>query len=556
MELKNPTPPILTGTGIAGVGRPFSFHVRRLFACNPFYLLSVALLLLGLFLVSADSNFPGRETAQLTLNFSALQCYELLLAVTAILLARRRVWYDSMLLVWLENLLVPVPLVLLTQAAWIDEPVLRAMCVAASVMAIVRFAGLKRFFAELNLPAALLAVGALVLCVNVGLTLAYHHYNELKVGTKTTTGAAYELNEYGWLALLPALVALGSFVPCARFKGDLIPQHGLLPAGFFGLWIAATCVHLCCLGYVYNFDWTLAWAAPALWSLAWTVQFKASRLFAETWLVRSLLIGPALVTLLPTMESANRMFAALTALNIVIYLAVFARRRTDWLALNLAIVSFGALGWGLMAEYQPALPIADAGFRVPLALSAIYAGFWIFRTRNPKLGFLGGVMAAIVCGMVVGDQISCAALPIQTGLVFLLLHSMRWRDEDDRSGKTARMLGCLLWVGDSAFVILAPLPHARLIISCAGALVLGAAVAARWRLGTWLTPVLPLAALVVLAMPPVFVAIDWLRTVPGGLVALGGSFLLFGLGTLAALTKSRWHPPVARTPAAPAGSIS
>ena len=54
---------------------------------NPFYLLSAAMLLYGVYLVSLDKNFPGRETTQLLFNFGALQVYELLVVVTAIFLA-------------------------------------------------------------------------------------------------------------------------------------------------------------------------------------------------------------------------------------------------------------------------------------------------------------------------------------------------------------------------------------------------------------------------------------------------------------------------------------
>src|SRR6267154_2077391 len=72
--------------------------LKRFFACNPFYILSAALLLCGLSRISSDSKLLNKETAHLIFNFSSLQCYELLLVSTAIFLARRCIWYDSMLL--------------------------------------------------------------------------------------------------------------------------------------------------------------------------------------------------------------------------------------------------------------------------------------------------------------------------------------------------------------------------------------------------------------------------------------------------------------------------
>src|SRR5262249_11442017 len=94
---------------------PWKDWVRRFLACNPFYLVSAALLLYGFHRVSADSSFLSKELSQLFFNFSALQVYELLLVTTAIVLARRTIWYDSTLLAGLESLFVFVPFILVTQ---------------------------------------------------------------------------------------------------------------------------------------------------------------------------------------------------------------------------------------------------------------------------------------------------------------------------------------------------------------------------------------------------------------------------------------------------------
>ena len=74
---------------IAPRSRPISYWLKGLFACNPFYLVSAALLLFGMYRVSVDPNFLRTETAQLVFNFTSLQFYELLLVFTAIALARR-----------------------------------------------------------------------------------------------------------------------------------------------------------------------------------------------------------------------------------------------------------------------------------------------------------------------------------------------------------------------------------------------------------------------------------------------------------------------------------
>src|SRR6185436_888927 len=82
------------------------YWLRRFLACNPFYLVSVALLLYGCYRVSLEPKLFNNEVAHLYFSFSSLQIYELLLVATAILLARRKIWYDSTMLVGLENLLL------------------------------------------------------------------------------------------------------------------------------------------------------------------------------------------------------------------------------------------------------------------------------------------------------------------------------------------------------------------------------------------------------------------------------------------------------------------
>src|SRR5690349_10417195 len=66
------------------VRNPVWHWIRSILACNPFYIFSAALLLYGLFRVSNDSRILSKETTHLIFNFSSLQFYEALLAVTAI----------------------------------------------------------------------------------------------------------------------------------------------------------------------------------------------------------------------------------------------------------------------------------------------------------------------------------------------------------------------------------------------------------------------------------------------------------------------------------------
>src|SRR6266853_1775679 len=124
--------------------RPLSYWLKLLLACNPFYLVSAALLLYGFYRVSIDPTFLKAEISQLVFNFTSLQFYETLLVITAIFLARRRIWYDSTLLVGLENMLVLVAFILVSQAALIDSRIIWVMCLVGGILALLRFSALKR----------------------------------------------------------------------------------------------------------------------------------------------------------------------------------------------------------------------------------------------------------------------------------------------------------------------------------------------------------------------------------------------------------------------------
>ena len=271
-----------------GSDQPVSYWVKKFFACNPFYLVSAALLLYGVYLVSFDSGFAGREFSQLVFNFSSLQVYEILLVATAIVLARRRIWYDSVLLVGLENLLVLVPFILISQAALLSQTaplsqrIVLGICLAGAAAVLLRFWGLKHFFKDLNLPRRALVCGLALLVVNVVLPLVYRHLHDSKIGTKPTEGAAYELNRYSWLLLVPAMFALINLLPKPRQAGNLLPQRRWLPAGLLALWAAGSATHVYCLSYVYNFDLEYVFILPVLWVVVWTAYLRHGDFIASS----------------------------------------------------------------------------------------------------------------------------------------------------------------------------------------------------------------------------------------------------------------------------------
>ena len=507
-------------------------------ACNPMYLLSAALLLYSLYLVSVDRSLFTGEASQLWFNLSSLQVYEALLAVTAIFLARRAVWYDSTLLVGLENLLVLVPFMLISQAALIHLSLVWGLCAAAAVLAAARMSLLKRYIASLNLPARLLVGGGILLAVNAALPVVYRMLHEGKFGTKPDWGGAYWTNQLAWWLVLPALGALALLVPLNRDAGQRWPQRRWLPLGFVLLWLAGTALHLYCLDYVYDFDLRGDLVAPGIWALAWVIAGTAARVApglrpaGEV----ALLLLPAVATLLAKSQPGKQVFLTLTMLNAGVFAGIYFRRSTP-VALHLLLISLLAafaglpesLGRGLVTDFSREKAVGAAG--------AAYLLIWAGLSRDPKLGILGGLLASICVSWAVPGP-EAFHWGVQAGLAFLLVHSLRWVDSGEAGTRPARWLAAAFWVahtlvwtwgygaGWRAGIVALP--------------VLALYLAWRWLQGRW-GPVAVLgAALLVLCSAPVHGLAVSLGSAPAGLLAALGSFLLFALGTLAALTKHHW----------------
>lgn len=573
-------PPILPAqTKIETPPQPPGDHwLKRLLACNPFYLVSVALLLYGCYRISLEPGIFTKESAHLVFNFSSLQTYELLLVVTAIFLARRRIWYDSTLLVGLENLLLLVPFILLTQAALLpNKEMIWAMSVIGGLMAVLRLGSLKRLIPTLNFPSRLVWIGFAILATNVVLLIIYRTLHESKFGTKLESGPAYETNEYVWMLLLPLLCVLALTLPCAKQLGQLWPERAWLPTGLFSLWTAGTAVHLYCLGYVYDFSLRGELLAPTIWVLAWVIYARvrwSSKAvcvesgrgslpplpirWGEGWgegegsvlksnvqntdrgvLDRLLLLLPILSTFIACWPESSKVFFTLTLLNIALYAVLARHNRENRLVRHLALVSFAALVAGLPESWGvKLLPHFTREKFIGLA-AAGYCLLWAVRSTDPRAGILGALVSAITTLVAGAGEENTLHWAAQLGFVFLLLHSLRWSDLDHTGATMLRIVASSLWLIHAViWTHTTGRPWAPCILAAA---VLAIYLAARVVRGHWSSRVIPLAASLVVLAGPAELGGNKLETFPTGLLAVIGSFLLFGVGTLAALTKHRWH---------------
>lgn len=518
--------------------RPRAWWLRKFFACNPFYPVSAVLLLYGCYRVSGDAPFLNDESARLLFNFSSVQLYEILLVLGAIFLAHRSLWYDSTLLVGLENMLVFVPFILISQAALTGAWMAGAMCAVGVIVAVLRFGSLKRYFTQLSLPAPLLAVGAIMLALNVALPLAYRHYINLKIGVDLGSGPDYEMNEGNWLLVLPAALALVNFLPRVQKSGNLLPQRCWLPLGMFSLWFIVTGVHLYSLDYVYGYHLRSELLAPTAWVLAWTIFLRAP---AKPAALKYALMFPALLApFLATAPGAGKTFLTLTALNIAAYGATWWFCRGNRFGGHLSYASLLMLVSALPEGWIHFLGAGTTAAECVAAGLTAYVIFWAACLSNPKLAVLGSILFGWAIVMVFWNHPNAVNWAFQGGLVFFLLHSLRWNDVEHAGAASTRMLTGVVWVIQS-FVWMHCDGSRFWMPFIPGIAVLGIYCACLPCRGIWRLSVVPAAAMVVILSGPCSMAIDCLRSTPVGLLAVVTSFLFLGLGTVAALTRELWH---------------
>jgi hypothetical protein len=159
--------------------------------------------------------------------------------------------------------------------------------------------------------------------------------------------------------------------------------------------------------------------------------------------------------------------------------------------------------------------------------------------QNPKLGVLGAIVLSSAIRAVLGQRANAEDWALQGGLVFLLLHSLRWNDVDHPgAGMMRRLTGAawaiqsFVWMSSEDGRFWMPLIPAAAVLAIYCACLPGRGI---WRLFA-----VPAAALLVMLSGPCSAAVESLRAAPIGLVAVVASLLLLGAGTVAALTREMW----------------
>jgi len=500
--------------------------------------------------LSLDSRVFSSEFPQLLFNFTSFQTYEILLVATAAFLASRRVWYDSGLLVGLENLFVCVPFLLVSQALLLNNQTAFGLCVVGGAFAIFRVLFLKRRVPSLNMPPSLLTAGGVVLAFNLAWPILIRGLHQDR-NRAVWDDLGLTLNGLEWNWIIPALIAFAFLIPTRRSafeadNGEEAPFYtwACFPVVALLLWSAGTAVHLYCIGYVYDLPWDDCLLIPAIWMGAWALWRHAGAFGGERHrqsIATTLLVAPALVAVATPFVRSVEAGVILSLLNCAIYGAIgWSRRdRTAW---QLAALSF-LVGWAFaphpLVVHTIAAPLVNPVAAV-FGSALAYAICWAIFSRNAKLGILGGLCLALGVIAILPKSITNLNVAVQLGFMFILLHSLRWNAAQHPEAATARNLCAAYWLVHTLFwVAAAPARALAPTIACGAATVVIYCVT-RVILGQWGPRVIIFSGLAVTASAPASLALRWLFRAPDGVLMLLGSFALFGLGTVAALMKKRW----------------
>ena len=505
--------------------------LKKLLAGNPFYLVSAALLLFGLNRLVVDPHFLGSATPKLIFTFSALQVYEVLLAGVAILLACRRIWYDAALLLVLESALLLVPFILMTEAVVTGQGLARAFCAAGAALAVLRYGSLRSLIPEWNMPFGWLGCGGLILTANLALPFIFRPIMELDVSDWERP------SHFVWLIILPLLQFTAILLPRVSSSGDHPIQRSWLPLLMFTLWICASGAHLWCIGYVCNLHLQPFLLAPVLWAAAWTLCRRIKDIVPEPQpILRESLLGLPLLAAWAAV-GVGHVLLPLMALNGIFYggWSLLRRSRAAAVLMQVSLLIF----LGSMPQSWVLFAPAEFG-RQGLVLLIVLGWSLIYATmqRHPGFGMAGSVIAVMT--LAVFFEVRSLHWLLQGGLVYLLLHSLRWPPERARWTQIVLTMASLLWVADSFAWTFKPAAGAVWIVSFQAALVLACCglVGLRNRfMNRWIQSA---SALLSLSAAPV----NWLLIALGsahpGVVAVVVSFLLFGCGTALAINRARW----------------
>lgn len=515
----------------------------RVVAGNPFFLFSPMLLLYGLFQVATEPAMLGQEAASLAFNFSSLGIYEMLLVVAAIWLAGRGLRYDASVLMWMENLLLFVPFLLLSQASFLSANTAFGYACIGVLLAMERWVLQYRYFPNLNLPPLLMCLGFGLLLLNAGYPLLFHHF----VTVKENNWIWPQLSFVSWALILPVVMLFGNWLCRPVMNTNRDGRDRWLPLAFFTVWMVGTAVNLRAINYVDDLEFRPGLMIPLAWALVWTVWLQMGNLDSRvSFRFRDRAIWfPVALPGLAFVLGEELVFFCLVLAN-VFALVSLGHRLSTRSRVEALFVS-GAMALAGMPEFwaEELVPFYSRGKCVLLAVAAYLVSLAVRRT-DCRAGLVGAVIAGITTQYYFGRLDYLEQFALDTVLMFALVHSLSWRDAREAVGRPIRFalgLGWLLhgviWVRIAGGDVPETEAFISRMIPLSGLLVLACYAIHRLRSKSWWPFDVPFFGLLVVVTVPINGVYEAVRITPPGYLAVLGSFLLFVGGIAYALVRDR-----------------
>ncbi len=499
--------------------------LQKLLACNPFYLLSAALLLYGIAHASDRRAFFEDHQLQLSFNFLSLQIYEALLVGTSVLLFRRKTHYDATLLTFLEAGFLMIPFLLVSQAGFLGNQALLLVIGIGGLLALIRLACFRQFCPSLHFPKMLLTFGRLLIILNVALPLIFRHLS------KDHLAWVPNAQSLAWFTVLPALSLIFLWLPVKTESSKILSERTWIPFGLATLWIVGTGVQLWCIGYVYDLGFGLHCIAPTLWISGWIAHFRISRRDPQYSLstTRTLLFLPFIVPWLSVTHPETGIFNILMLLNSIFCAGHFVKAKIEFprqlalLSTACFIASFPGT-WGesnrieLLLWGAGFLLIAES-FVAPSSPTTLFASF--------------GVAGASALLFRNSDMVSLIAS--QNGFAFFLLQSLLWNRSDHQQNRIIRTIATLFWVLISLLGMDTSHPLHKIMLTTYGMSMLSLGLLIRIIWQRWIMIAAPIGGAGLTLLPHLSTV-----SLPGkGITSIVLGFLLFGVGTWVAWTRKR-----------------
>ncbi|MDB6057992.1 MAG: hypothetical protein JWO95_1836, partial [Verrucomicrobiales bacterium] len=325
------------------------------------------------------------------------------------------------------------------------------------------------------------------------------------------------------------------------------------------IWIAGTAVHFYCIDYVYGLpkgELRFALTAPTIFTVCWILWARAqdvkwSSSNMSVIYERSLLAGSVVALMVPAFSNDRGILLTLGAINVALF-AVLTFKSRNWFNLLLLAIS-GAMTISAVRVGSVSAPAFQPQIQIGQTVWIAIGAFLLLRSllsRDPRYGFLGGLIVTITTSVIFHRVESIFAFA-HLGLTFIVLHSLRWEDKLDPHSRQARVFVVISWLANCFGWLWNDGITSFWGVLLSGAAVFLAGFVIRCLCGHWNHRLIPFAALAAMVMPPGFKVGEMLTSAPVGLMILLASFVLFAVGVMTALMRSRWLAQATEGRAAP-----